>query len=160
MGRLKLGRMENSRCSVCGLAYGCTKGVKVIDLVPSENAGEYLTTLYCSRCDRTWKVVQFSLQPSQVLSTPAGGAQVPEYRWLWEHYNGPIPEGSLIHHLNGIHSDNRIENLVCITTLEHGNNHSGQGKFYTKKSDLIIKAQQERIRQLESKLFDKREVLS
>ncbi len=34
-----------------------------------------------------------------------------EHRRVWEQYFGPIPEGWIVHHLNGNKLDNRIENL-------------------------------------------------
>jgi len=44
-----------------------------------------------------------------------------EHRMVWEWHNGKIPKGYIIHHLNGIKTDNRIENLVCIPTKKHDN---------------------------------------
>jgi hypothetical protein len=37
------------------------------------------------------------------------------HRVIWEMHNGPIPEGYEIDHMNGIRSDNRIENLRLVT---------------------------------------------
>jgi hypothetical protein len=37
-----------------------------------------------------------------------------EHRETWEKINGKIPDGFVIHHVNGIRSDNRIENLELI----------------------------------------------
>lgn len=39
------------------------------------------------------------------------------HRACWETYNGPVPDGHDIHHINGDTTDNRIENLACV---EHG----------------------------------------
>lgn len=36
------------------------------------------------------------------------------HRWIWEQLFGPIPEGWQIDHINGVKTDNRIENLRCI----------------------------------------------
>lgn len=36
------------------------------------------------------------------------------HRWIWEQLFGEIPEGWEIDHINGIRTDNRLENLRCI----------------------------------------------
>lgn len=47
------------------------------------------------------------------------GKSVPLHRKVWETANGPIPEGHVIHHINGDSKDNRLENLVCMSKQEH-----------------------------------------
>ncbi|MNK39740.1 hypothetical protein D3C87_583600 [compost metagenome] len=54
------------------------------------------------------------------------------YRGIWEEVNGPIPRDENdrayeIHHINGDHSDNRIENLQCVRIEEHFQIHLDQG---------------------------------
>lgn len=41
------------------------------------------------------------------------------HRYVWEFYNGEIPEGFDIHHLNGDKANNSIENLRMIPRSEH-----------------------------------------
>ena len=36
------------------------------------------------------------------------------HRWIWEQLMGEIPEGWEIDHINGVRTDNRLENLRCI----------------------------------------------
>ena len=44
-------------------------------------------------------------------------------RWIhhlvWEEAHGPIPEGCEIHHIDGNGNNNALENLQCLTHMEH-----------------------------------------
>lgn len=41
------------------------------------------------------------------------------HRMIWESVHGPIPLGLQINHINGIKTDNRIENLELVTPSEN-----------------------------------------
>lgn len=41
------------------------------------------------------------------------------HRDVWEHHNGPIPEGFDVHHIDEDTSNNDIANLACIPRNEH-----------------------------------------
>ncbi len=47
------------------------------------------------------------------------GRTVYMHRFVWEHYNGPIPEGLHVHHIDHDRANNAIENLTLITAAEH-----------------------------------------
>ena len=65
---------------------------------------------------------------------------VREHILVWEEAHGkPLPKGWIIHHLNGVRDDNRIENLLAMPYQDHSR-------------WLYISTLQERIKVLEGKL--------
>lgn len=57
------------------------------------------------------------------------------YRKIYEKHYGSIPKDSKgrtydIHHINGNHNDNRIENLIALSVQEHYNIHYKQGDWF------------------------------
>ena len=54
-----------------------------------------------------------------------GNRTIAVHRLVWEARHGPIPEGMVIHHINGDQQDNRIENLQMVTPAEHRHIHAG-----------------------------------
>jgi len=62
-----------------------------------------------------------------------------EHRIVWEDAHGKIPAGHIIHHLNGIRDDNRLENLCLLPRERHS-------------PSTIIEPHQIRIRELEEQL--------
>lgn len=51
------------------------------------------------------------------------------YRRIYEQNYGPIPKGHHIHHIDGDHSNNHIDNLQCVSPQEHFDIHKKQGDY-------------------------------
>lgn len=50
--------------------------------------------------------------------------QVSMHRYVWEYYNGKIPDDCEIHHIDGNKDNNDISNLQCVTVGEHREIHN------------------------------------
>jgi len=71
--------------------------------------------------------------------------RVLEHIVVWENAHGkPLPRGWVIHHLNGIKTDNRIRNLVALPAMKH---------------HLVLAAKAKRIQELEAILNGKGQLL-
>lgn len=91
-----------------------------------------------SRTTNTWRrlrgspthngYIRFSLRIKGKLVTRTG------HRLILEAFRGPCPEGMESRHLNGIQTDNRIDNLVWGTKLENGSDKTKHGRV----ADLFI----------------------
>lgn len=71
------------------------------------------------RGEKSWRYKGGSLMKNGYVQLNIGRKHVLEHRYLWEQANGPIPTGSVIHHMNHNRSDNRLENLMLLTTGDH-----------------------------------------
>ena len=54
------------------------------------------------------------------------------HRKIWKHFNGEIPEGYVIHHIDGDPSNNDLENLQMVTRSEHVKLHMAVKKYVCK----------------------------
>jgi len=65
---------------------------------------------------------------------------ISEHRYVWEMANGkPLPDGWVIHHLNGIPHDNRIENLVALPEKKHRRILAAKAKRIQELEALLLK---------------------
>lgn len=86
------------------------------------------------------------LKKNGYVHVMADGVQVYAHRVVWCMFNGAIPDGMDIDHLNGLRSDNRIENLRVVSRQENQlnkkklkSNTSGvTGVSYSKRDKLWI----------------------
>lgn len=62
--------------------------------------------------------------------------RVEGYRKIWVDHYGSIPEGHVIHHINGDHYNDDISNLECITRSEHYYRHAELRRKYPELETL------------------------
>lgn len=64
--------------------------------------------------------------------------RVAEQRYLWwfNHPDQPIEYNEIIHHINGNHQDNRIENLEKVKMKQHGQRHKKMREMSIAKMDI------------------------
>ena len=60
------------------------------------------------------------------------------HRLVWETFNGSIPEGFQVNHINEIKSDNRLENLNLMTPKENTNWGTGIERSAKKRSKVVL----------------------
>lgn len=60
--------------------------------------------------------------------TRTGGHSL--HRAIWEAAHGPIPKGWHVHHKDGDHLNNALENLECLPPSDHWNEHAASRKDY------------------------------
>ena len=60
------------------------------------------------------------------------------HRFVWEAFNGQIPEGYEVNHINEIKSDNRLENLNLMTHKENMNYGSRTERSAKKHSKVVL----------------------
>jgi len=62
----------------------------------------------------------------------SGGGGHSLHRAVWEHHNGPVPEGWHVHHIDRDVDNNDISNLECLPSkkhhLEHSEERSARGR--------------------------------
>jgi len=66
-------------------------------------------------------------------------ASCQKHRAIWIEANGEIPEGYVIHHINGHKKDNRIENLECLSREEHAQKHKKANRIRIKYPSGAVK---------------------
>ena len=62
------------------------------------------------------------------ISYNRAGKRRKVHRACWEAYHGSIPEGWVVHHVNGDKLDNRVENLLAMSNSEHMTLHRADQK--------------------------------
>jgi hypothetical protein len=68
--------------------------------------------------------------------TKLNGKRIYSHRKVWTLANGEIPDGYVIHHINGDSKDNRLENLAMMTKEAH---HAFHDKDRIGNPDSLVK---------------------
>ncbi len=154
-------RRDAKWCKACGLikrreTYKRTDQKCKYDICPDCGKRKYKRSEFCRSCSRkgernqAWKGGRYKsplgyvyiYMPEHPRANRYHGLYVAEHQLVWEKaHNQLLPEGYLIHHLNGIKDDNRPENLIAL-----------QPKRHSTRTRLDIAEQ--RIRELEQQLRD------
>lgn len=58
------------------------------------------------------------------------------HHYVWQKYNGPIPEGCHVHHIDGNKDNNDISNLELMTVHDHTSYHASQHTDYAREHML------------------------
>ena len=75
----------------------------------------------------------------RIVSRKEGNRNKRLHRLIWESYNGEVPEGMVIHHIDGNKTNNNISNLEALsksthTTLHNKGNNSRKGKPHSEET--------------------------
>jgi hypothetical protein len=75
--------------------------------------------------------LKFTLRPSGYYAL-SNNSRMQMHRYVWEFYNGKIPNGFDIHHIDECRANNDIINLECLSKSEHTRKYSPHNNKYTK----------------------------
>lgn len=92
--------------------------------------------------------IRFIKQSTGYLGAHVSGKLVLMHRYVWEYYNGTIPDGHVIHHKDGNKVNNDISNLECLPQNEHTRLHGKNKSSDEVKRDIanLEKARKEAIK--------------
>lgn len=118
----------NKKCPVCGVTISDKASHCVVHQTFPDRSLEK---------NIRWRGGRWKTRQGYTRISIGKGQSVREHRLVWEQaHNKKLPKGWLVHHLNGIRDDNRLENLMAMSRKDH-------------PQHTYIKALQARIRELE-----------
>ena len=77
--------------------------------------------VFRSLCRKKVKVLKLYKLPTGYMQVNLGQRTYYAHRIVWEAFNGPIPAGLQINHINEDKTDNRLDNLNLMTPKENHN---------------------------------------
>ena len=98
-------------------------------------------TNLCDDCRVIFAIERHSNDLTHYHSLTVNGEHIAEHRYIWEKTHGKLSKDWIIHHLNGLKGDNRLENLIAMPRGDHDTE--------THRLEDALKA---RIRQLENQV--------
>ena len=109
--------------------YCCREHANKVEIVlrnkgKKELANKLYREKHKERYSKTHKYDGYGLFWNNDLWIHSQNGDKPIYQYLWEKYIGKIPDGYIIHHKDGNHSNNCLYNLECITRAEHIRKHN------------------------------------
>lgn len=72
-----------------------------------------------------WNGSKWSLRDNGYYGRTTGARDM-MHRAVWEHYNGPIPDGWDVHHKDRDRTNNDISNLACMSKSDHTKLHAAE----------------------------------
>ena len=78
-----------------------------------------------------FKSVKYSLRHNGYYGSTTGDRKYMHVA-VWEYFNGLVPKGHEVHHVNKNKSDNHLVNLKLVTSAEHGKISGFRGNQYVR----------------------------
>ena len=93
--------------------------------------------VYCLKHDKL--VLRINNEQKGYIRNQTAKGQCLQHRIVWETFNGEIPEGYEVDHINNVRSDNRLCNLQLLTRLDNMRKaHKGRPKSREQRAKIGI----------------------